>query len=365
MLPARRSAITAREPAGSVQAEFFPQLRQRGAKRAAPRRLWLWVLALLLAVPACAQQDSGVIEGRVTDSRGHEQRVMVDLLAAGDIPAGNVYTDGNGQYTFFGLPSGDYWLVIEAKDFQPVRQHIRLDTHIDPKLQVNIPLEAVIKQPAAPTPVIVGGASSHKLDAATPAPKVDPRALREFDKGNAQQQKGDLQGAISHYEKALRIDAQCYPALNNLGAVYERQGDHRRAETLLGKAIEIDPSDGESYVNLGHVLYEEGHYQEAAARLKEGLARSPGSATGHFFLGSTFMKLGDLAQAESDLKTSVALDPRGMASAHLQLANLYLKRHDMSAAGVELQAYLEARPSDPQAPAIKKMLAQISASRTN
>jgi Tfp pilus assembly protein PilF len=44
-----------------------------------------------------------------------------------------------------------------------------------------------------------------------------------------------------------------------------------------------------------------------------------------------------------------------MPSAHLQLANLYLKRYEMAAASSELQACLRANPSDPQAPAIKKM----------
>jgi Tfp pilus assembly protein PilF len=54
-----------------------------------------------------------------------------------------------------------------------------------------------------------------------------------------------------------------------------------------------------------------------------------------------------------------------MPSAHLQLANLYLKRYEMAAASSELQACLRANPSDPQAPAIKKMLASIAANQKN
>ena len=49
-----------------------------------------------------------------------------------------------------------------------------------------------------------------------------------------------------------------------------------------------------------------------------------------------------------------------MAPAHLQLANLYLQRHDYGAAKVQLQTYLQINPSAPQAPAIKKMLADLS-----
>lgn len=51
-------------------------------------------------------------------------------------------------------------------------------------------------------------------------------------------------------------------------------------------------------------------------------------------------------------------DPN-LASAHLPLANLYLKRHATDAASEELQIYLRQNPDDPQAPAIKKMLANL------
>jgi Tfp pilus assembly protein PilF len=65
------------------------------------------------------------------------------------------------------------------------------------------------------------------------------------------------------------------------------------------------------------------------------------------------------------LKAAYALDPAGMISARLQLANLYLKRHDMEAAGAELSFYLQANPSDPQAPVMKNLLAKIRARQTN
>ena len=164
---------------------------------------------------------------------------------------------------------------------------------------------------------------------------------------------------MRHYQKAIDLDAQCYPALNNLGAIYEREGDHARAEKVLLQALQINPSDGESYVNLGHVLYNEGRFPEAAARLEEALKRSPDSATAHFFLGSTYLKLGDLDRAESHLKQACTLDPRGMPAAHLQLANAYLRVHESTAAGQELEIYLKANPNDPQAPAIRQLLARI------
>src|SRR5207249_7118680 len=94
--------------------------------------LWSVCLAQGTAASLWAQQDSGVIEGRVTDSSGQPQRLLVHLLAAGDIPAGDAFTDSNGQYTFFALPNGDYWVVVEAESFRPARQHVMLDMRIHP-----------------------------------------------------------------------------------------------------------------------------------------------------------------------------------------------------------------------------------------
>lgn len=327
-------------------------------------RALAWSLALVawhlaFSVTLLGQEMTGVIYGRVTDSQGHPQQLLVHLIADGEIPVGSVYTDTEGQYSFTALPGGEYWLVVEAEGFQPVRQHVRLDTRISAEMQVNIALEKAEAHATPPSPVIAGSAASHTVDAKNPVPSFDPRALREFDKGNAQRKKGNVQAAIGHYEKAVRIDPRLYPALNNLGTAYERLGAHRQAEQVLLKALEINPNDGESYVNLGHVLYEEGRYAEARARLEEAVKRSPISATGLFFLGSTELKLGDLGSAELNLKQACKLDPNGMPAAHLQLANVYLREHDRAAAGRELESYLRANPNDPQAPAIRKLLVSI------
>lgn len=342
----------------------LPTAQERTHKSSTCSWIFVPTLVLLLGSTAIfAQQDIGVIYGRVTDSRGDPQHLMVHLLAAGDIPAGDVYTDAEGQYAFYSLPSGDYLLVAEAEGFEPVRQSVRLDTHVNSKMQINPVLEPAAKSDAPPSPIVSGSPSSHTVDARKPAPTFDARALREFDRGNASREKGDLEAAMKHYEKAISIDAQFYPALNNLGALYERQGDHAHAEQVLLQSLQINPNDSESYVNLGHVLYEERRYPEAAGRLEEALKRSPGSATGHFFLGSTYLRLGDLNQAESHLKQACVLDPTGLPAAHLQLANTYLRAHDSTDAGTELETYLKAKPDDPQAPAIRKLLASLQAAK--
>jgi len=325
-------------------------------------RMLLRTLALVVfsASVGLGQSDSGVIHGRVTDARGEAQHLRVQLLAAGDVPAGDMYTGTEGEFVFQGLPSGAYWVIVEADGFEPVRQSVMLDEHVNPKMQANIVLEPA-KSPKRLSPVLSGNASSYTMNATKTQPPLNPQVLREYDRGRAQEGKGKLEDAADHYRKALRIEPNYYPALNNLGALYEHQGDHKRAEELLAMAVAVDPDDGEAYVNLGHSLYEEGRYSEAADRLEEGLKRSPNSAMGHFFLGSADLKLGRIGEAESHLKRACALDPTGLPAAHLQLANAYLRAHDTPAASAELRTYLQANPADPQAPAIRRLLASMEA----
>jgi tetratricopeptide (TPR) repeat protein len=323
---------------------------------------------LQLAVPASlwcqAVENNGVVYGKVTDSYGHPQRLRIQLLGPGDMLVGEIYSDAEGSYSFRSLPNGQYCVVVEQQGYRPARQPVLLDK-LNPRAQAYITLESASAAPKFTTSVVTGSESSQRVDAGKPARNFSPKAVQEFEKGNQKQKDGNFESAMSHYQKALRTEPDFYPALNNLGVLYERQKDHAQAETALLRSLQINADDAEAYINLGHVLYEEGKYQPAIERLQEGLKRSPQSPMGHFFLGSAYLKLGDLASAEPNLKQACAVDPAGMPSAHLQLANLYLKEHEMAAASTELQAYLRANPSDPQAPAIRKMLASIAVSATS
>jgi tetratricopeptide (TPR) repeat protein len=323
---------------------------------------------LQFAVPASlwsqASENNGVIYGKVMDSYGHPQRLRIQLLGPGDMLAGEMYSDTEGSYSFQGLPNGRYSVVVEQQGYRPLRQVVLLE-NLNPRAKVYITLEPASAEPKPPTPIVGGSESSQRVDAGKPARNFNPKAVHEFEKGNQSQKGGNFESAVNHYQKALRIEPDFYPALNNLGALYERQKDHTQAETALLQSLQINADDAEAYINLGHVLYEEGRYQAAVERLQEGLKRSPQSPMANFFLGSAYLKLGDLDSAEPNLKRACAVDPTGMPSAHLQLANLYLKRRETAAASTELQAYLRANPSDPQAPAIKKMLASIAANQTN
>lgn len=112
-------------------------------------------------------------------------------------------------------------------------------------------------------------------------------------------EKKQFADAVSHYEKALAINAQNGLAWNNLGAALEQMGDKINAEVAYFKAVEINPKHNEAQNNLGAIYSEQGKLDEARQCFNTAIAARPGFLEAHFNL--------------STLKTYKADDPHLMA----------------------------------------------------
>jgi Tfp pilus assembly protein PilF len=64
------------------------------------------------------------------------------------------------------------------------------------------------------------------------------------------QNKGELDQALSFYQKALALDPSYPVVINDLGVIYERQGFNELAKEYFQKAITIDPYYLSAYTNL-------------------------------------------------------------------------------------------------------------------
>ncbi len=88
------------------------------------------------------------------------------------------------------------------------------------------------------------------------------RAYRS--QGWEMQQIGNLEAAISLYQKAIELDPSYAVAYNDLGVIYEANGAVDMAEDNYLKAIKIDPNYLSPYANLA-LLYENKRDLEKAA----------------------------------------------------------------------------------------------------
>ncbi len=100
--------------------------------------------------------------------------------------------------------------------------------------------------------------------------------------GYERQRRGDLDGAISAYQKAIDVDPAYAAPFNDLGVIYEQQGQFDAAEQAYEEAIKIDPEYAAAHSNLALLSERLGHKEKAIVhwlkRYQMGEPRDPWTA---------------------------------------------------------------------------------------
>lgn len=304
-------------------------------------------------------QELGNVVGQIQFPGGAlpDERIMITLETRG-ITITSVYADNEGRFGFYRLPGNVYYIVIQKDGFEPLRQSVLLNPVISRTVHMRVVLRPIgvslKREPAQPA----SGGNPNLVSAENYEKEFPPAAVKEFRAGIAAEEKDKADRAIEHYEKALRLAPDFYPARNNLGAQYLRKGDFAAAEKQFADVIRLNPSDGQGYFNLANVLLLKKLYSDSLRSLENGLRRDPQSAFGHLLFGSVSIRVGDLAAAEEHLRRARELDPN-MSKVRLELANLYLQTNRKNEAVQELKDFLRDYPKDAMAPRVKDLLKKL------
>jgi len=89
------------------------------------------------------------------------------------------------------------------------------------------------------------------------------RAQISRDKGYEAQRLGNLDLALSFYQRAVDFDPYYAVAYNDLGVVLEAKGMNDRAKEVYLRAISLDPNYLSAYYNLAALYEREGEYDKA------------------------------------------------------------------------------------------------------
>jgi tetratricopeptide (TPR) repeat protein len=144
--------------------------------------------------------------------------------------------------------------------------------------------------------------SSSGLPLTTPAPAIDCN-----DRGTTKFQRGDTQGAILEFDRAIKIDPKYVEAYINRGAAKLGLGDKKGAIADYSRAIAINPQDGLIYYNRGVAKFELGDKQGAIADFDRALVINPQDAETYSNRGAVKLALGDKQGAIADLKKGAEL----------------------------------------------------------
>jgi tetratricopeptide (TPR) repeat protein len=214
--------------------------------------------------------------------------------------------------------------------------------------------EEISKEPPASIP----GGNPHVVSVDTYRKKFPRKVIKEFEAGVKDADKGKIDKAIKHYQEAVKLAPDFYPAHNNLGTLYLSQRNIDAAEAAFSEVIKLNSTDANAYFNLGNVFFLTQRYEDAERVLHEGLSRQSLSAFGHYLLGSVRVRRGRYPEAEPSLQRAIRLDPE-MPNVRLELVNLYLVQQRKDDAIRELQAFVELFPDDPMLEKVEELLARL------
>jgi len=97
-------------------------------------------------------------------------------------------------------------------------------------------------------------------------------------KGEACFQDGDIDQAITCFEKAISLDSGYAVAYNNLGCVYMQANNYPTALEYLTKAYELEQNDQAIVLNIGSTLANLGAIDDALLVFRSYLINNPNDA---------------------------------------------------------------------------------------
>jgi glycosyltransferase involved in cell wall biosynthesis len=121
-------------------------------------------------------------------------------------------------------------------------------------------------------------------------------------------QQGDK--AEPHYKIALQqsiLPKLKLGAYNNLGNLLKAKGDLRGAKSIYEAALKVDPSFALGYYNLGMTLKALGDLTQAIAAYREALFLQPNHADTHQNLGVALLKVGQVQESLQAFRQAIAL----------------------------------------------------------
>ena len=120
---------------------------------------------------------------------------------------------------------------------------------------------------------------------------------------------GDQAGALADANKAISLNNEMYQAYNNRASVRYELGDYKGAHNDLNRAIELNPKIVEHFYNRGYLLVHIGEIEAALQDFNEAIKLNPEIAQPYQGRATAWMKKAKYEEAIADLTRAIELDP--------------------------------------------------------
>jgi len=167
-------------------------------------------------------------------------------------------------------------------------------------------------------------------------------------------QKGQLEEAIAHFQKALQNRPDDPDTRNNLGVALARaHGDYANTLSQMGrddeaivefrKALEFFPDFTAARHSLAVILLNKGPVDEAIAQFQEILGKNPDDPVASFDLGNAYFVTGQLDDAVAAYQRALKIKPDYVAAIN-NLGMAFLKKGMVDEAAAQFREALAIQP---------------------
>lgn len=168
--------------------------------------------------------------------------------------------------------------------------------------------------------------------------------------------RGDLPRALAEFELAVAHAPRDARARFNRGSMRAALGDDAGALADMDHTLMLDPTLAEAFVLRGN-LRRSAAPRDALADYEAAVRARPDYAIAHGNRGAALLSLGDVAAAAEAYERALRLDP-DLADAHQGLGAVRIAQGDPAAAVASFRRFLELAPAHRRAAAVREWLAQ-------
>jgi tetratricopeptide (TPR) repeat protein len=127
--------------------------------------------------------------------------------------------------------------------------------------------------------------------------------------GDIQVDKGDYNGSIYYYQKAIKIDPTLADPQNNMGVALSHLGKYQEAISAYEKAINLTGSNSTAWNNMGVALYSMRIRDKALDCFNRSLQVDQGNSVALYNKGVIFSEIGRYGSALELYNRSIEADP--------------------------------------------------------
>ncbi len=144
----------------------------------------------------------------------------------------------------------------------------------------------------------------------TKAIELNPKHSRAYyNRGTLLYKKGQLQQALSDFNRAIESDPNHSEAFNNRGNIWYESGKTENALTDYNQAILLNPKHSRAYNNRGNIWYQKGFLDKALSDYNNAITLDPAFSGAYNNRGNICYQKGMYKEALEDYNKALELDP--------------------------------------------------------